>query len=233
MPKVRIHLGNPLAFWGQRPMRPIMLDSVLGYVSMLSKGAAKTPAEIRTPAFPELPIEKEGPPGREWYRASAMFVPKEAEWQPGAFVRRPDWFGDFGHMKTNAMQSGAYRGYMEPLWYLVTPYVDFYFDGDTGAVAGLLQGLHRLGYLGSRRGGGHGRITRIELFRKSEDWAVWKDGLPTRPVPVDAAGEKDIPRDWQAYRPPYWHPENRTWCYVLPVEQWCPRVDIQKAISEF
>lgn len=243
MPKVRIHLLTPLAFWGSRPVRPLMFDGLLAYVVALLSGYEKNPSELPPENLVdmELPLKKEGE-GELWYwRASAMFVPASAVAGVKTIIRRYDWpefvaraglasssenpRAGTVYASGDRLNTGWAHPYMEPYWYLSAPYLDFYFDGDVAEVVKLLKILRKdIGYLGSKRGVGHGRITSIEVYPESEDWSVWKGGKPTRPVPVVAADKRTNMRvEWWSYRPPYWHSSRKVLCYVPPSEQWWPK----------
>lgn len=229
--RIRINLITPLAFWGSKRQHPLMLDGVLSYVALYRMGYRKSPAEHLSEALvtPYLPIKKERTPDGEFYRASAMFTPKEAYWTQTMIYRFADWGIEaaktfkkpFG--RTNEEQSGPYRQCQEPYFLLVTPYVDFYCDcKDEKELFSLLSDLRSLGFLGSKRAAGYGMIASIRINRDEPgEWGVWKDGKPTRPVPVSWAGEGlNHPIDYCRIMPPYWHSQGRVLCYVPYPEQW-------------
>ncbi len=230
MPRqVRIYLGTPLAVNASKPPAPIMFDGLLGYAKMLKEGYTKTPSE-QNPAnlkFFELPLEKIG---EKCYAASAMFLPSSAVMLPTVVIKPADWkFPMAKHAPTTTYEKsvGWQQACMEPYWELATPYIDFYFKGDPKGVADLLSIIYKGRYIGPKRAAGYGLIRRIELRRNVEDWSVWRNGLPTRPVPVAIAGEKPgLKAEWTTYHAPYWATANNAWCYTPPVEQW---VATQKA----
>jgi len=237
MARVRIYLTTALAFWSQKKMQPLMLDSILGYWKLREMGYKKNPSEQcpENIVFPELPIEKEGTPGKEFYKASAMFVPKEAKWSLTAVPRRCDSRESFVHQahcefNTRDEQVSVFRGMFETFLLLNTSYIDFYYtpidSTDIDEMKHLLAMLKKSAYLGGKRSAGYGMIQSIELHLKSEDWSVWKDGNPTRPIPVEYAGELDLPMDHCSFRPPYWYNKNKEMCYIPPLEQWYPSIDL-------
>jgi len=226
MPRLRFYLQTPIAVSGQKPPHPLMLDGILGYAWALRNGYRKTPAEIRPEnlVFPELPLEKIG---NKCYAASAAFLPPEAAMFPTVFVRRADWqsaMARYGCPETlYTPATGWPQAAREPYWLLSTPYVDFYYRGDSRGVADLLAVIFQIRFLGGKRAAGYGQIQKIELHEKTADWSVWREGCPTRSIPVEIAGNKKglIP-EWTTYYPPYWAAVNSAWCFTPPVEQWLP-----------
>jgi CRISPR type IV-associated protein Csf3 len=219
-----------------------MLDGILGYAAAVLQGKSKVPSEAWDPDDVELPLEREERNGFWWWRASAMFVPEGSRVGTTTVVRRWDW-AEFA-VRAGLARSperpdapgldaveGARRGWakacLEPYVTLAAPYVDFYFDGDAVRVAELLNVIRAFGHVGGKRHAGWGRIRGIEVFRKSEGRSVWReDGQPSRPVPVEAAGE--VPggvKEWSGYRPPYWHRSRQALCWVPPSSQWWPDAD--------
>lgn len=234
--RIRVSLLTPLAFWGSKKQNPLMFDGILGYVAMMRLGYRKTPAEHlpETLVLPPLPIRKERAPEGEFYRASAMFVPKGAYWTQTMLVKQADWGMEAARTfkkyagRTLEEQSGPYRQCLEPYMLLVTPYVDFYCDCENESeMYSLLKDLRSLGFIGSKRAAGYGMIASISVDPSDPgEWGVWKDGRPTRPVPVGWAGENlDCPVEWCRLTPPYWHHHDRKLCYVPHPDQWSPPAD--------
>jgi CRISPR type IV-associated protein Csf3 len=227
MPKVRFYLNTPLAFYGNKPLQPLMFDGILGYAWAIKNGLLKTPSEANQNnlLFPELPLEEIGD---KCYAASACFIPQEATMTPSMINRRADWAGPMARHGVKTMRYDVAVGWQqacqEVIWELATPYVDFYFNGNKKGVVDLLSIIFKMRYLGSKRGIGYGLIRKIDIKDKSEDWAIWRDGQPTRPLPVEIVGEKPgLTAEWFTYYPPYWMTTNGTWCYTPPQEQWLPR----------
>lgn len=229
--RIRINLLTPLAFWGSKKQYPLLLDGILGYIALSRLGYKKSPAEHlpESLVMPSLPIKKEISSEGEFYRASAMFTPSEAYWTQTMIYRFADWGIDAAKTfkkssgKTGEEQSGPYRQCQEPYLLLVTPYIDFYCDcEDKEGMYSLLNDLRAIGYLKSKRGSGYGMISSIHVKNNEPgEWGIWKDGKPTRPVPVSWAGENlNHPLDWCRITPPYWHSYDRKLCYVPYSEQW-------------
>lgn len=238
MPKVRFYVNTPVCFSAQKPYQPLMLDGLLGYAWALRKGLLKNPGES-VPSnliFPELPLELAGD---RCYAASAAFVPSEASLALTYFNRRADWkepIARAGAPQTSYNVSvGAMQAGQEPYWLLVTPYLDFYYQAtDQAEVNALLDVLFRIRFLGSKRAAGFGLIRHIRLIKDAEDWAVWRNGVPTRPVPVAIAGKRaGLTPEWCTYYPPYWAAANRVWCYVPSADQSMPRMETSGAAVYF
>lgn len=223
--RVRFYFFTPAAFWGQQGPRPLMFDAILAYAKMRLENWGKTQDERFKLIDFDLPLDKEGVPGKEIWRASAMFVP-DGYFAPYYVVRSGDWRQDMTWLTGGALRYECgqcwQRLYQEPYWLLVAPYIDFYFSGELDGVMELLEVIYTLGHLGSKRHSGLGKITRIEVDTHAPDWSVWKDEKPTRPIPVEMAPGKNLPMEVEAFAPPYWHPARKTMCYVPPVEQWYP-----------
>ena len=240
MPKIRFHLITPIATYGQKSPKPLMLDGILGYAWAMKNGYLKNPAESSPEnlVFPELPLEKIG---EKCYAASSAFIPSDSSMVPTKIMRLADWknaMARYGSPATRYETSvGWQQARQEPYWQLSTPYVDFYYRGNKKAVTELLSIIYNIGFLGGKRAAGFGQIRRIEHFDNSEDWAVWRDDQPTRPIPVSIAGKKDhLTPEWVTYYPPYWAMANSEWCYCPPHSQWLPFTsteDISNRLDSF
>ncbi|MBR2215858.1 MAG: hypothetical protein IJ849_08895 [Selenomonadaceae bacterium] len=235
--RVRFFLSSPLCFAGNKDIRPLMLDAILAYQWMRQNGHYKTAAEniAQNLIFPELPLERVG----KCYGASAMVIPQEAVYMAqDGYVRPADWefalarhtpkfslrYGD-----SSIFASGPLRAYLEPQWLMSMPYVDFYANViDETAFKKLLQAAVRGGFLGSKRSAGYGRIAKCTLKIISEGnprWGFYKDGKPTRPLPVaDFADQlpQDTTRGRATYFAPYWFAPNEAECFLPPTEQYLP-----------
>lgn len=242
MPRIRFHLASPLAFPSNHTLSPLMFDSLLGYAWALEQGLYKTPAEIteKNLVFPELPLEKLTD---RCYAASAMFIPEEATFAPDVVVRSTNWDKSMVQQGQGKMpyviNTGWTKGAQETLWLCATPYVDFYFRGQLEKVKKYVDIIKSIGFLGSKRSIGFGRIKSITVRPESEDWAVWRNGYPTRPLPVKEFQAQitvtDLTIGPSTYYPPYWFVRNAELCYLPPVEQYMPQDSflIQKVGQRF
>ena len=79
-------------------------------------------------------------------------------------------------------------------------------------------------YLGKKGNQGYGQIREWEFIEIDEDWSVWKDGEPMRPIPVsecESYVEEIMRRNQPVYTrqhpiiPPYWRNDNIELC-VMP-----------------
>jgi hypothetical protein len=211
-------------------MEPLMLDSILAYHWMQEKGYFKTSSEnIKDNlVFPDLPIKRVG----NCYAASAMFVPngaafiqedilnKTGSWKHGMAIHRPD--------TPYQVKTKEFRIYQIKVWLLATPYIDFYINvTNDDKFFKLLEKVNNNHFLGAKHAVGFGRIVRIDCGKAEKDWSFMKDGIPTRPLPVELFKGKvkaGVSEGKSTYYPPYWFYQNQDDCYLPPVEQYTPQV---------
>jgi hypothetical protein len=92
------------------------------------------------------------------------------------------------------------------------PEITWYAEGDGDAVERLLSGVQ---FIGKRRGSGFGEVSGWSVEPGELDGIVGPFGGPLRPVPLDMfKGDKGSLKVDAAWRPAYWHPENRAICYA-------------------
>ena len=92
------------------------------------------------------------------------------------------------------------------------PEIVWYAEGDGDAVDRLLTGVR---FIGKRRGSGFGEVRRWSFDAGDLDGVVGPFGEPLRPVPVEMfTGDKSALKVDAAWRPAYWHPENRAICHA-------------------
>ena len=88
----------------------------------------------------------------------------------------------------------------------------WYAEGDAAAVNALVKNTP---FIGKRRAGGFGEVSRWTVEPDELDGVTGPFGEPMRPVPVDLfRGDTGAPKAEAAWRPAYWHPANRAVCYV-------------------
>lgn len=240
--EVVVRLGSPLAYpCRQRPF-PITLDALV--VALLARREGRHLLEPPDPA--EDPYAPERAPdngvplvvaGRKYrfYQASAMELGPGARFFLFGWVRRfpaEDMLlrSDYGKYEGDVLApgSGKYRCWMERLPAVAVPEIRFQCVGDEARLRDLLGDLLRTG-IGVRRAVGMGEVASVEvrpLDRDPRDAGLFDGyGRPARPLPAEefpAGGERGWVCEWWAYRPPYWSPACRTWCWVPPVERWYP-----------
>jgi CRISPR type IV-associated protein Csf3 len=123
---------------------------------------------------------------------------------------RADAMGGTSKIRHNA---GPYKTAQLPTPVLVTPYLDFYVDGDVDLLRELL--IDSI-VIGRARGGGLGWVAGCEILARDGDVLV-RDGRLTRAVPAGSVCGVDpssyVERE-ATIRAPYWHRETRQMCWV-------------------
>ena len=120
--------------------------------------------------------------------------------------------------------SGHYKNYHMPLVIKSYKTITFYVRGDMEETKRLLENY--IFYLGKKGSQGYGQIRKWGFNETDEDWSVWKDGKPMRPIPAKeyagnlealtkTIGAVNIRR--HPVIPPYWRPE--TEMCVMPDER--------------
>lgn len=95
---------------------------------------------------------------------------------------------------------------------LTVPEITWYAEGDVQTVEHL---LHDVGFIGKRRASGYGQVATVRLEPDELDGVTGFFGEPLRPVPVELfKGDQTALKADAAWRPAYWHPENRAICFV-------------------
>ena len=94
--------------------------------------------------------------------------------------------------------------------------VSWYAQGDADAVERMLQGV---AFIGKRRASGFGQVRGLQIEHDELNGVVGHFGEPLRPVPVSIyreifGGDAGSLRVDAAWRPAYWHPDNRAICHV-------------------
>ena len=90
--------------------------------------------------------------------------------------------------------------------------ITWYAEGDGEAVEQLLSDV---GFIGKRRGSGFGQVTGWSVEPGDLDGILGPFADPLRPIPLEMfSGDRDALKVDAAWRPAYWHPENRAICYA-------------------
>lgn len=90
--------------------------------------------------------------------------------------------------------------------------ISWYAEGDAPAVERLISDIH---FIGKRRANGFGEILRYSIEPTDLDGLIGNFGEPLRPIPESLFnGDKTSLRADSAWRPAYWHPDNRAICFV-------------------
>ena len=88
----------------------------------------------------------------------------------------------------------------------------WYGEGDPVAVENLVRDVE---FIGKRRASGYGQVSTWSLENADYNGLTGPFGEPLRPIPEDLfEGDTGQIKLDAAWRPPYWHPENRAICYA-------------------
>jgi len=95
---------------------------------------------------------------------------------------------------------------------VVVPTIDWYAEGDPGAVMELLDEAR---FIGKRRASGFGEVERWMVEPDELDGITGHLDEPLRPVPVEMfRGDQTAIKADAAWRPAYWNPAHRAICFV-------------------
>jgi CRISPR type IV-associated protein Csf3 len=94
--------------------------------------------------------------------------------------------------------------------------ISWYAQGDADEVERMLQGV---AFIGKRRASGFGQVNGMHIEPDELNGVTGYFGEPLRPVPVAIfrdvfGGDTNSLRADAAWRPAYWHPDNRAICHV-------------------
>jgi hypothetical protein len=90
--------------------------------------------------------------------------------------------------------------------------ITWYGEGDAERVSSLVKTLD---FIGKRRANGFGEVAGFKIVPSEVDGVLGFFSEPLRPIPVALyKGDPSALRADAAWRPAYWHPENRAVCYV-------------------
>lgn len=119
-------------------------------------------------------------------------------------------FEERGFPRANkiAMGFGHFRAWMMRVVYVPAEWAVFYGRGNIDLVRDLLGDLT---HLGNKSRMGWGAVSAVTVTEMEENWALTRDGVAMRPIPVRylASWSDAVPLAW---RPPYWSPDNVDLC---------------------
>jgi hypothetical protein len=116
------------------------------------------------------------------------------------------------HRKLGLTRRQNYGAVMNSYTAFDAPEITWYAEGDGAAIERLVSDVD---FIGKRRGSGFGEVSSWSVEPDDLDGVVGPFGEPLRPVPVEMfEGDKDALKVDAAWRPAYWHPENRATCYA-------------------
>jgi len=85
-------------------------------------------------------------------------------------------------------------------------------EGDRSQIENLVAPIY---FIGTRRASGFGEVSSWEIEEGVSDGLTGSDKKPLRPIPEAAfTGDKTSLRADTGWRPAYWHPADRSICYV-------------------
>lgn len=109
--------------------------------------------------------------------------------------------------------SGQYKMYDMPMPTQWSKSWVFYANGNIDEVRRLLTTY--ISAIGKKCSQGFGSVKSITVESSEHDWSIVKDGVPMRPIPISAQFDLDCDVEtYFAFRPPYWHRQNLTQCYM-------------------
>jgi CRISPR type IV-associated protein Csf3 len=95
---------------------------------------------------------------------------------------------------------------------IATEAITWYGEGDIVKVKDLMSAIS---FIGKRRANGYGEIESVDLEESDLNGVLGYTDEPLRPIPESLfQGDKSSLRADAAWRPAYWHPDNRAICYV-------------------
>jgi hypothetical protein len=217
--RVTLRLASPFAVTGHLPLDGLLHTLVkrdLGR-SEFFKTHARLAGEGRdqfTHDVP-LPLEESEAAGRRYYASSFGSwegVESVTRWRK-RWCEEHDDLADFGRKQEKVLiKLGRFRAYDMPLVIHAAPEVVFHVFGNGEEMERLLAAAT---YIGKKRSQGYGRVRQVLIELCAEDWSCWREGKPTRALPVDEVGQFQLDAlAYTGYRPPYWWPPNQCLCLV-------------------
>jgi CRISPR type IV-associated protein Csf3 len=198
----------------------INFDSLLAhlYVRKNLPEYRALPSNKPLPLNINLPVKKTVKNSIELYHTSVSQFEFSEVYSKHIYKRFCEKYIDFQKLKRKKLHinQGYFRNFMIALPYLPTPTVSFYVNGDKECIDELLKGLPALG---KKTAIGYGFINNYEIEEIDEDYSLFKDGNPMRPIPIQwidefQEGGEIIP---MAYKIPYWARDSVAPCIIPTV----------------
>lgn len=109
---------------------------------------------------------------------------------------------------------GRYKNYHMPIILKSYKKIVFYVRGDKKEIERLLN--THISYLGKKGSQGYGQVNKWTVEEIEEDYSLWKDNEPMRPIPIKHCNEyienninEDINIQEHPVIPPYWREDYR------------------------
>jgi len=126
---------------------------------------------------------------------------------------------DFIKFKSKGKQrvdagAGHFKNYHMPLVTKSYKTITFYVRGNLEEIERLLKNY--IFYLGKKSSQGFGQIKEWEFLGIEQDYSIWKNEKPMRPIPADKCKEiiKEFTIRQHPVIPPYWRKDNMELCVV-------------------
>jgi CRISPR type IV-associated protein Csf3 len=207
------------------PLTPVIadenmaLDGILLAFAMQERHGrrhATAPGQVSRNPVVALPVEKRGTKPQQYYACSFAewdgMVRGKSFWTKRFRRREAECLVDFrGRRGRVIVESGRYKSYQMPIFYIHAARIDWYLFGELDAVRSLLTPCT---HIGKKTAYGWGRVL-WEIEEWHEDWSVVRDGGLMRAVPVEQLpdGIRSAPDLLYAgYYPPYWYGEHQAFC---------------------
>jgi len=189
--------------------RLMMLDGILLYVAMRKKYGRiheYTKSGAITSELVDLPLDRRGSRDDWYYAISAAqwdtFYEGRSFWTKRVRKKTAEMIVDFQERRGKVMvESGRYKSYQMPVFYVHARSVSWYGVGDIQQVSSMLS---YISHIGKKTSYGWGRVIWQTSLWHSDYSERLEDGTLARPIPTSDDGTL------YGIRPPYWLPSN--WC---------------------
>lgn len=116
------------------------------------------------------------------------------------------------HTKIGLARRREFGAVMNAYRVFSTPEINWFGEGDVDSVRALVATLD---FIGKRRANGFGEVRGFSIQPADSDGVLGLFGEPLRPIPVELyKGDANALKADAAWRPAYWHPENRAICFI-------------------
>lgn len=211
--KITLSLCSPLVTNGGY----LTLDALLAAIVFENTGDLEQ-------AHQHLPLQsKDG----LWFASAAIYEPFDAGGQ--AFVANLRAMHDLRlehvaknklgktHTSIGLTRRRDFGAVMNSYDTVNTHALNWYATGDAEKISQLMHGIE---FVGKRRASGFGQVSGLHIEQGELDGVTGHFGEPLRPIPLDLfKGDAQSLKADAAWRPAYWHPDNRATCYVPELPQ--------------
>jgi hypothetical protein len=214
---ITLRLGSPFAVTGWLP-----LDGTLHWLvkrdlspeefeAMCAEAAAAGLDEENCDV--PLPLDEREAAGRHYWAASFgawQGIESVTRWHK-RWDEQHDDLVDFDKRPAKVfLRGGHFLTRQMPLVIHSAPEITFWAMGNRAEVQRLLGSCN---HIGKAAASGYGRIRDVLVEPRANDRSCWREGWPTRAIPV--GGGEGLPAErlaYTGYRPPYWWPANQATC---------------------